>query len=261
MTETSATPASSAAPTNPASAATDTTSARSGPALTVKWQTVPKLGRSPEENEDSVAVDVAHGRFAVSDGASTAARPEVWSRLLVDAFADGVDPLAPDTLTELRDQWRSAVHTADLPWYALAKLAEGSAATFLGLRIDGDRFVATGVGDSCLFHVRRSRLALVGPVADWTRFSRFPSLVLTIEHPTLAEEEVWTADGEVADGDMFLLATDAVARHLLRAHAEGGALLPVHDHVDAAADFAEFVARERERGLANDDCTVCVVLA
>ena len=49
-------------------------------------QSVPKAGRSGDENEDAFELDDAKGRYAVADGVSTAARPEVWSRLLVHAF-------------------------------------------------------------------------------------------------------------------------------------------------------------------------------
>lgn len=205
-----------------------------------------------------MACDAALGLVAISDGASTAARPEVWSRLLTESYTAGADPLTPEVLAELRQRWHAAVRDDALPWYAVAKLAEGSAATFLGLRVDGDRYAATGVGDSCLFHLSGERLVSVGPLEDWTQFSRFPALIST--SGDLDAAAIWRTEGEAADGDVFVLATDAVAQHLLRSHACDDVVPAVHEHLDSAADFAAYVERERGRGLANDDSTVCVVL-
>lgn len=226
--------------------------------LRVRRRTVAKAGREPEENEDSSAEDVALGRFAISDGASSCARSEVWSALLTDAFVRGDDPLAPDVLAGLRNTWRETVFDDNLPWFAQRKLMLGSAATFVGLCIDGDRYVATAVGDSCVFHLRDGELLLAAPLNDWTRFGQFPNLVTT--GSALPAEHIWSADGDVVPGDVFLLATDALARHVLRTHALDGAVPPIRDHVDDDAAFAGFVERERERGMANDDSTVCVVL-
>ncbi len=101
-----------------------------------------KRGRSDAENEDRVAYDVGSGRFAVADGASTSARSEVWSEILVNAFTrDGVDPLAPDVLDRLRQAWWKQVARPGLPWWAVEKLPQGAAAAFVGLTVR-----ETGIG-------------------------------------------------------------------------------------------------------------------
>jgi hypothetical protein len=160
--------------------------------LKVKRQTTAKRGCEPGENEDSSAENVSQGRFSVSDGASTAARSEVWSRLLTSTFVRGDDPLDRDVLAELRRAWWTSVFDEDLTWFAREKLSQGSAATFLGLWIDGDRYEVTAVGDSCLFHISDQELVLAAPLDDWTQFSRFPNLVST--DPPTAHPPVTIAD-------------------------------------------------------------------
>ena len=81
--------------------------------LRVAVRTTAKRGSEPHENEDSTAKNIDAGRFAVSDGAATTARADVWSRLLTDAFVNGADPLADDTLTTLRQTWQELVHGPD----------------------------------------------------------------------------------------------------------------------------------------------------
>ncbi len=230
-----------------------------GQPLSAVLRTAVKRDREPHENEDSVAANTAEGRFAVSDGVSTSARPKVWSDLLTNAFVHGDDPVTPTVLARLRRTWWDAVHDPDLPWFAQAKLAQGATATFLGLHVHGDTYRVTAVGDSCLFHIRGRELVLAAPLHHWTEFSRFTETLGTSPEWPFSPDQVWSGGGEFAVGDVLLLATDAVARHLLRRYAEEDVLLPIHEHVGDDAEFAAFVRRERERGLDNDDSTVCVV--
>jgi hypothetical protein len=223
--------------------------------------TLPKLGRTPVENEDSVALCPSRGRFAIADGASTSARPEVWSRLLVDAYVGlCADPLDPPVLTGLRSEWNGLVRSAGLPWFAVAKLDEGASSTFLGLLVDGGtgEFRAYGVGDSCLFHVRGHRIVLVGPIQHPDGFGRFPDLVSS--RPGGARPEpVWLA-GSGRPGDVLLLATDALARFLLETHDRYGRLPQLGPVLADQRGFTRRVAGWRRRGLiGNDDTTLCAV--
>lgn len=232
---------------------------QNGRSLRAAVHTAAKRDHGPEENEDSAAENVDAGLFAVSDGASTSARSEVWSRLLAEAYVNGDDPLADDTLAALRREWADRVHVPDLAWHAKEKLTRGSAATFLGLRVDVDGYQMTAVGDSCLFHLSDGELMSVAPLTEWTQFSRFPELVHTTPGLPVPPEHVRSGSGPLGPGDVLLLATDAVAKYLLRRHGETGELPPILDHLDDDEQFAGFVERAREQGLDNDDATVCVV--
>ncbi|MFC3451375.1 protein phosphatase 2C domain-containing protein [Amycolatopsis speibonae] len=233
-----------------------TASARDRLQLTVSIHTAAKYGRSEDENEDSVTVNKAAGRFAISDGASTAARPEIWSRVLTEAYAtELLDPFDQAVLRELRQRWRQEVIKPDLPWFAQAKLAQGSAATFTGLQVSEFRFSVVAIGDSCLLHLRDDEILLSAPLSKAEEFSRFPVLVRTIDQ-TPPTTEVWSGGGQHQAGDVFILATDAIARYLIQNHVH----LPLFCRepiVDAW--FGDFVTEQRHQGLANDDTTVCVV--
>jgi hypothetical protein len=218
-----------------------------------------KRDSGPCKNEDSAAENIEAGRFAVSDGASTAARSDVWSRLLTESFVNGEDPLADDALTTLRRTWWERVCEPDLAWYAKEKLTRGSAATFLGLGVDADGYHVTAVGDSCLFHIAGKDLVLVAPLTDWTEFSRFPELVHTTPAVPVPPEQVWSGSGELGDGDVLLLTTDAIAKYLLWQRSETGELPPILDHLADDEVFIQFVEQAREHGLDNDDSTVCAV--
>ncbi|GAA3246707.1 hypothetical protein ACFO1B_49595 [Dactylosporangium siamense] len=227
-----------------------------GRGLRASLHSVVKLGRSPDENEDSAAVDAAGGRFAVADGAATSARAEVWSRILVDAYVhDAVEPCA--ALTVLRGRWLAAVSAPDLPWYAQAKLLRGGAATFAGLTLDAAArtYRVTAVGDSCVFHFRGADLLLAAPIADSAAFNRFPAALSTRPEDGPMECPLWT--GEYRPGDVFVLATDALAKFILTRHETHRGTPPIEA---LRADFSRRVAGYRRRGLlGNDDTTLCVV--
>ncbi|WP_239331942.1 hypothetical protein [Frankia sp. CiP3] len=232
-----------------------------GAGLQVTVHSVPKLGRSAAENEDSAAADQVAARFAIADGASTSARPEVWSRLLVDSFVtEHADPLAPEILPHLRSRWWGHVAKPNLPWYATAKLMEGADSTFLGLLVDSAEGVyhAVSLGDSCLFHIRRQEILWVGPVDHADGFGRFPELVSSRAGAPRQQPTEFTTTYQ--DGDIFLLATDAVSAFLLKIYERHQRVPPLGTFVNSRERFARFVARHRHRGqLANDDTTLCVV--
>lgn len=227
-------------------------------ALRATVRSVPKNGRDVAENEDVAAVDPSHGRFAVSDGASTSARPEVWARLLVESFVtDGADPLAQPTLSALRHTWSELVHTPGLPWFAQAKLLDGAHATFLAVILNPitGTYRATAIGDSCLLHLRGSELVTACPLTRSDQFGRFPQLIssrLDIVPPPAV-----VIEGRCLPGDRLVLVTDALAKFLLGMH-ERHQRVPALPRLDD--NFDRTVANLRRRGLLdNDDVTLCVV--
>lgn len=238
-------------------------SAATLPAVLV-WS-VPKSGRAETENEDAYAVNCETRRFAVADGASTSARPEVWSRLLVDTFVDeDSDALDLRALDKLREQWRKKVWRAGLPWFAEEKLHQGAAAAFVGLAIeDHEKTTAPGyrvraIGDSCLFHMRGGRLLLLVPPLKLEDFSRFPTLLHTDPEMSVAAGDGWEARGTYQLGDVFILATDTIAKALLQKYERAlyGARLVTY--LETRERFDQFVSLVRQSG-SDDDMTACVV--
>ncbi|MBF6333559.1 hypothetical protein [Nocardia transvalensis] len=219
---------------------------------------VPKAGRDPGENDDRAAAGVR--RFAVADGAATSARAEVWADILVRAFVeDHLDPFDPTVLPRLRTQWQTEVDLPDLPWHAVAKLQLGGAATFVGLELDEDqrRYRCCAIGDACLLHLRAGRLLTAGPLQRPDQFGRDPALITTRAGDESHHAAVWRTDGAYHTDDRFVLATDALAKYLLR-----------HHHNDTAVDlsaaltdgFSDWVAAARAGdGLDNDDTTLLLV--
>ncbi|WP_134665265.1 MULTISPECIES: hypothetical protein [unclassified Amycolatopsis] len=228
-----------------------------GTGLCVVTASVAKQGKDDTENEDFAATNLTTRRFAVVDGASDAARPEVWSRLLAQSYVnDELDLTRVAVLDELGKRWHQEVFSADLPWFARQKLSHGSAATFAGLALNGSAFDGEAVGDCCLFQLRDEAIILVFPLDDPAQFTNFPDVLRT--HPPAGHDldTVRRQHGSWLPGDLFVLASDALAKYLLE-RPEAARWL---EQLLASPDsFADLVAEFRADGLDNDDTTICVV--
>lgn len=228
-----------------------------------------KLGNTPEQWEDAAAAEPVTGLAAVADGASSGIYCRLWADLLTRCFVTDRPDLRDAAVLSrwvngLRTEWRKAINYPALTWSQQRKVGEvGAAATFLGLEVGpvdgaGHRpWRAVAVGDACLFWVRKNRLLVSFPVVASDQFGSAPLLVRSLPgYPT----SILTAAGWCRPDDLFLLATDALAAHLLDRCAAGSA--PDWDRFETIAENdwqAELDALRRERHMVNDDCTLMVL--
>ena len=239
----------------------------------------PKAGNSPEEYED--AFRAAYGasgcdasRIAVSDGASESAFAREWANALVDAFAaqpPELCGLAEDSfkawLAPAQEQWRGCVPWDRIPWHGEAKARAGAFATLLGLTVEAApddpgrlSWRALAVGDSCLFVVRDDLLRLSFPLEDAAEFDNNPALVCS--NPDNAGE-LWEGvrlhSGECETGDLFILATDAIACWFLAQNAAGEKPWETLLALDPS-EWDAWVEEQRRAGLMRNDDTTLVVI-
>ncbi len=224
--------------------------------------TLPKVGNRAEENEDAATAAADSLRFAVADGATEGWESAPWANHLTTALIR--QPPTPTTfpgwLAEVRQTWVPQVAPGPLPWYATVKQQEGSFATVVGLEIrrskqtPGWGWRAIAVGDSCLFHTRGGELLAAFPITSPAGFGNRPRLVpSSTENP--CPEPVWLA-GRAAPGDLFLLATDAVAAQLLQPSASKSALAVIRESLHTR-DSEPLLAWLREvQNTTNDDVTL-----
>ena len=242
-----------------------------------------KAGNRPEECEDASRVVYPHrigasgrrlARAAVSDGASESAFAGEWAHALTDAFAARPPDLSGLTeesftawLSPAQDDWHSGVPWDRLPWHGEAKAKAGAFATLLGLTVhaapnDARRLSwrAAAVGDSCLFIVRDDRLRLSFPLEDAAEFDNNPALLCS--NPANAGklgEELRLHSGQCAAGDVFILATDALACWFLARHAAGEKPWETLLALDSS-EWDDWVERQRQAGtMRNDDTTLVAI--
>jgi len=226
---------------------------RSDPPVDVVAVSIPKQGSTPDENEDAFAVhtDTFPIGVAVADGATESAYSRLWASCLTRRMVK-VDDLTETSwaasVDAARKDW-SAILADDptpVPWYVEEKQREGAFATCLALMLHGDgAYSAASVGDCMLIHETAGHRD-TWPVDDPEAFTHRPVLLNSRSSKARTAPEMH--HGRWRHGDVFFLATDAVAAWLLDA-------MPAIP--DDAARLRERVAAARENGaLRNDDATL-----
>ena len=242
---------------------------------------LPKAGNRPEEYEDDSRFDYRLGKdrrpdtatIALSDGASESAFAREWAQILTQAFVEGPFDLSGPTRGALESwlepcaaKWNKAVPWDRIPWHGEAKTRAGALATLLGLTIGPDgssglSWQAAALGDCCLFVVRQDAMLMSFPLEDAGQFNNTPVLICSnpVNNRGLGEG-VRRSRGECAPGDLFILASDALACWILDNHSAGGhpwEQLLALDSLERWADWVQ--TQRRERSLKNDDTTLVII--
>jgi hypothetical protein len=214
-------------------------------------------------------------RCAVADGATQATFSARWAQLLVrHATPRSINVKNLERVADTaRKAWRKNIDTSRLSYVALEKLQYGAFATFVGLELfpangntgTAQEWQSVAIGDSCLFQFRDGELLCSFPKTDPEAFNNNPVALATLPSRNAA---VWEqgdslfTSGTWKTGDVFLLATDALAQWLLREQIQGSAPLRQIEALlsfDAQFkhSFSAWVDALRETGLIrNDDTTL-----
>jgi len=233
-------------------------------------RTVPKRGLQPVENQDAYAVSTlnkGHRRIGLSDGATNAHDSGRWAAMLARAWASGspgdwTSRPRSALLARLGQAWRDAVEfDGDAPWYVRTRAERGAYATLLGLDATIAKSQAqcrmVAVGDSNAFLLRGGKLLRSWPARRHADFGRFPDLVGSNAPPLNA---VWRhTEFAMQREDVLLLATDALAAHLLLlSEQRTSGWQSVLGAVRQSRDFEAWVGAARTGGMTDDDTTLVV---
>ena len=238
-----------------------------------------KKAESPDDCQDAVELDEEQGRYAIADGATRSFFPKEWATLLVKHFCESPDLSLAET------DWRSWIDPIQQKWYEqiaerlqiaerveehtgpllrkLFNVKKSSLATFIGLEFNKENgeWRAMIVGDSCLFQIRSTEFKsyLIDQSSDFTSYTEAVASFPKDDHhkPTVI-------DGDAKPGDIFILATDALAKWILK-HKEAGELdaaLYTLKALETDKQFHQFVDGERDNEdirLVNDDVTLMLI--
>jgi len=232
--------------------------------------TIAKDAAKPRENQDAAACDPAAGVAAIADGASSSLQSGRWARLLVEGVIAGPPDIAnaaelDSWLTAAREAWRSGIDEASLAWHQKARLADGAFSTLTWLTLtpgpDGTLILsAFAIGDSCLLHLRGGAVRRSFPLEESRLFSSEPALLGSTPRGAKSELTWNTLEDTCQQGDLLVLATDAVAAWALM-QLESGKTLGLESIWDFdQEDFARWIERLRsEQQIRFDDSTVMLL--
>lgn len=232
-----------------------------------------KKAESLDDCQDAIKVNEACSRYAVADGATRSFFPKQWAELLVERFCE------MPTLSLNAENWKQWLAPIQEEWYRQVEervqevnqfyltnsfsAREPAVSTFIGLEVEKTKreWRAVVIGDSCLFHKNSSgfRSYLIEQSEDFTSrpeaFASFPEA--NHYNPAFIR-------GELESGDLFILATDALAKWILE-HKESENLAEMlHQlrQIENREEFNQFVdqARDDEKiRLVNDDVALLLI--
>ena len=245
--------------------------------LTAKRFITHKQAETVDDCQDACEVNENEdvGRYAIADGATLSFMSKPWAALLVKHFCKTTG------LSLTKDNWQEWLRPIQQEWYQQVEedvkalkqywltnsfnTQESATSTFIGLDIDKvtSKWKAIIIGDSCLFHLDdpgfKSYL-----IKDSTNFTNRPNAFTSFEKDN--HHAPILVQGDVKQGNTFILATDALAKWIL-AHKEAGKLETVCDALKAIEtdiEFCKFVETERSSEsirLVNDDVTLMQISA
>jgi len=245
---------------------------------------VPKGGEAPEDTEDAVAFNEQNYRYAISDGVGQSFFAGIWSKLLANRFVyDGdaanrsllIDRAWQSWLEPIREKWAREVEeriSRSGRRYYLQSGTQYAAATFVGLEITPEsmEWKALAIGDTCLFQFgkigSRVHFKTVLPIEHPDQFDNYPPYVASVAGQNRHMPRFF--HGKCKQGDLFLLATDALSTWLLaniQADVAPGARNPDWYSFLNIRDWAGFYsavqkARAQSVGRLEDDDTAMVLL-
>jgi hypothetical protein len=234
--------------------------------LRVRAFTCPKAGNRPEEYEDAWAYNARARRVALADGASDAFESCLWARALVQAFVRR-PPTLPDAslgdwLALPQQTWQAGIEWERLPWYAHEKAQRGAFATFLGLTFSNPitRWMAMAVGDACLFQIRRHAVVVHFPVQRAAEFGNTPPLLSTRDdYNRRSLQDLKMLQGESQGGDLFVLATDAIAAWLLQRMEVGKHPWQALERLTKVTFRRLIDSLRQKNAIRNDDVTLVLI--
>ena len=244
-----------------------------------------KDGNREEENEDAVYPQIANGSSlfvdhfscAMADGATTSSFSKLWATLLVkeSSRSENLQQDFPRTLISAQSSWKMALEKNALTWPAEIKVRQGSFATLLWFTIwhkngalpSANRtadhgWLASAVGDTCVFHITKGRFSSSFPLTGSSQFSNTPDLVstnLTYQHSRLISSP---ATGNWQKGDHFLIASDALSAWMLRGMEMNSIFWPaIRENLTSAVRYQSWIRSLRRQSLIKNDDTSLIALS
>ena len=238
---------------------------------------LPKIGETDKNNQDKFSTSPDRSTIALADGAGSSLYPKKWAEILVQSFCADLDnPIAKirtdhqEWLKSSQEQWRK-YYLAKLTnpnkkwWEKGSQLKNCGSATFLGLNLSNNRdrqltkWEAVVVGDSCLFK-------LDGNTENLTTFPLNNSQDFKSTTPCWSSLPEYSSclplfkEGYYSQGDIFLLATDALSQWILKDYENRSPEWKKIFQLEKMADFVGIIEGLRQKNLIKNDDTTAVLI-
>lgn len=238
--------------------------------------TMPKVGERKTDIEDALSWSSDRTLFAIADGVSASFLAKDWAHLLVKYFCENHHQYSIASICERWEEWLGPIQQQwrqlylkiktdkALPWYAKgSKDKDHGSATFVGLKLlppnqSGEKiWQALAVGDSCLFKINANLNKIVAfPLDKSEQFKTVTNCFHSL--PEYRSSKPIFHNHLYDQGDIFLLATDALAEWIIKDFENSTHRWKELISVDTEEKFIGFIEQLRHAGLIKNDDTTLV---
>lgn len=249
---------------------------------------VSKIKEQYSDCQDSYDLSTEGTRVAISDGATQSFYSGLWSQILCRQYCSWPNLISQRQWTEwsafARAQWLEQVNEkleelkkAGKPsWIECLngiKLKKDAFATFIGISLEDSYLHGICIGDSCAMLVKLAPMDLdsKGCQEDHSIIRIFPGLWQHSfdsrttglssynselnHHPEFFDIPVPAGKEDYR----ILLMTDALAHYVIDMENKGMSIINSLISLSTPEEFAQYIDKCRETGLANDDATLIIV--
>jgi hypothetical protein len=213
---------------------------------------------------DRYAANKSNNRFAIADGVSNSFFPDYWADILVNEFVS-TDLDKDLSIENCQEKWLNIVaekvKAPDVKWYTKNAFSERKPglATFVGLRIENDKWFASALGDSFLFFVPNG----VKGFDDWIILSSKPLPVVFDSFPDYYSSrnkhhgEIQKIENQLVEGTFYLM-TDALSEWVFNKKEE--AIKEIKEKWQNQEEFERNITELRLLNvLKNDDSAILII--
>lgn len=214
---------------------------------------------------DRYAANTSNSRFAIADGVSKSFFPDYWADILVNEFV-ALDLDKELSIENCQKNWLNKVadkvNTQDVKWYTKNAFIrqESGLATFVGLRIEDDKWFASALGDSFLFFVPNGNKGF----DDWIKLSSKPLPVVFDSFPDYYSSrnkqhgELQRIEHPLVEGTFYLM-TDALSEWVFNKKDE--AVKEINEKWQNQEDFERSITELRFLNVLNNDDSAILIIS
>lgn len=214
---------------------------------------------------DRYAANISNNRFAIADGVSKSFFPDYWADILVNEFVS-YDLDKELSIENCQKIWLNKVaekvNAPDVKWYTKNAFIrqESGLATFVGLRIENDKWFASALGDSFLFFVPNGYKGF----DDWTKLSSKPLPVVFDSFPDYYSSrnkqhgEIQKIEHSIVEGTFYLM-TDALSEWVFNKKEE--AIKEINEKWQNQEDFERSITELRFLNVLNNDDSAILIIS
>lgn len=223
--------------------------------------------------QDRFDVNIDTKSLAVSDGMGSTWQQKIWAQLLVETFTkrnnwlpthESIKPLCKtwhQTIDSIIQNMKDTNAPANIIYRNERNLAEGrsAGATFVGIRINGNDWQGSVLGDSCLIEWDGSK-AKFYTSQDVEEFDSYPDY---FDSDELKQGKGTPKDisGTLEKGGYLLLVSDPFSDFLFEHNKQGDVSMYMQQLLKLSShdEFETLVDEWRKAGMPNDDTTLVIV--